>query len=57
MTGDSIIVVAGLAIPPVIRGVRNGTVEIVGECYVHGYTDGEDVESVTHKRYKDFAIL
>jgi hypothetical protein len=38
---DECILVAGLAMPLVARLGEKGRLEIIGECYVHGYMDGE----------------
>lgn len=41
--GDSIVLVAGLSMPLVARLGEKGRLEIIGECYVHGYMDSEAV--------------
>ncbi|KAJ5817097.1 hypothetical protein N7447_009330 [Penicillium robsamsonii] len=39
--GDLIAIVAGLAMPLVVRSMEKGRLEIIGECYVHECMDGE----------------
>ena len=52
--GDSIVVVAGLTVPLVVRSLEKGRLEIIGECYVYGSMDGEEIEEAPQKPYEDF---
>jgi hypothetical protein len=50
--GDSIVIVAGLTVPLVVRSLEEGRLEIIGEGYVHGSMDGEEIEEVPQKQYE-----
>lgn len=43
-TGDSIVIVSGLALPLIVRSCDGGEYEIIGDCYVNGYMDGEAMD-------------
>ncbi|KAF7514153.1 hypothetical protein GJ744_004478 [Endocarpon pusillum] len=51
--GDSIVIIAGLTIPLVIRSLEKGRFEIIGECYVHECMDGKAMEEVRQKQYEE----
>lgn len=50
--GDLIYVLLGCSIPLVLRPVKTkiNTFELIGECYVDGYMNGEVFDDVAHGR-------
>ena len=42
--GDDVCVLFGCSVPVVLRK-RHGTWEFIGECYLHGYMNGEILKS------------
>jgi hypothetical protein len=53
---DKIVVISGLSIPLVVRKKGEGVVEIIGECYLHGYMDGEALNGDGKTKFTQLAI-
>jgi hypothetical protein len=53
---DRIVVISGLSIPLVIREKVAGEFEIIGECYLHGYMDGEALNGDGQTKFTQLAI-
>ena len=49
---DIICVIFGLPVPFVLRPLPNGRYQLVGECYLDGFTDGQAMPSVVEGRSK-----
>lgn len=40
-TGDKLVILKGGRVPVIMRGWQDGSMELIGEAYVHGIMDGE----------------
>lgn len=49
--GDVVVILYGCTVPYVMRPRRDGTMEFVGDCYVHGLMNGEEL--LREQRNKD----
>ncbi len=55
--GDQICVLLGCNIPLILRQRKiEGTYEIVGECYLHGFMDGEALRESGKFILEDFVL-
>lgn len=54
--GDLILIVAGYCRPLVIRTVEENQYEIIGDCYVQGYMDGEALHESPGRRFEEFVF-
>lgn len=48
--GDIIAIILGSEVPLLLRGCGDGKYRLVGECYVHGFMDGEALADARKKR-------
>jgi len=50
---DSIFIILGCSIPMILRHVHgNGYYEVVGECYVEGFTKGECMTDLDNGKHE-----
>jgi hypothetical protein len=54
---DKIVVISGLSIPLVIREKVAGEFEIIGECYLHGYMDGEALNGDGRTKFTQLVFI
>ncbi|KAK8125026.1 uncharacterized protein PG998_000785 [Apiospora kogelbergensis] len=56
-TGDEVCVLLGGEVPYVLRPVgERGTFKLVGQCYTHGFMDGEAVQSEGENEFAKFVL-
>ena len=55
-SGDVIFIVSGYHKPIVVRAVEENLYEIIGDCYVHGYMDGEAFSEYPGRPFQEFVF-
>jgi hypothetical protein len=55
-TGDLVVVLYGCTMPYIMRPRRDGTMELVGDCYVHGLMNGEELQREQRNKDEIFRI-
>jgi hypothetical protein len=55
--GDIVVVLYGCSMPYILRPRWNGTMEFVGDCYVHGLMNGEELARVQRNADETFKLI
>lgn len=55
--GDLVVILHGGSTPYVIRRIKNGRYQFIGECYVHGFMYGEAMEKEEAMEIQDFELV
>ena len=49
--GDVIFILIGCDVPVILRPQKDGTYQLIGECYFHGFMKGEAINAVQRNEY------
>lgn len=54
---DLVVILYGVSTPLVVRQLKNGTFQFIGQLYVHGIMHGEAMDFEEHKNVQEFVIV